>query len=150
MPNYCSCCDNVLTFSEVAASFCPVCDAPIHVTWRPGASSNFLAAERPVAITVCCILGFIGAITSIPLALTESSLELGSWYPVLQICSNLLLGIAMTGLWYMKRWSVYLYVALTVFTLSILVTLAGPGMLAGAILPMIWIAVMLRYFHRMN
>ena len=36
---------------------------------------------RPVAITVICILGFIGAALAIPLIFSAAAREIGAWYP---------------------------------------------------------------------
>jgi hypothetical protein len=38
-------------------------------------------AKRPIAITVICVLAFIGAAISLPFIFTSAAQLVGSWYP---------------------------------------------------------------------
>src|SRR6266487_6964705 len=70
--------------------------------------------KRPTAITVVCILGFIGAAITIPLIFSASARQIGSWYLPYLGLSAVIGVICMIGLWNMKKWAAYLY---TVFVL---------------------------------
>jgi hypothetical protein len=70
--------------------------------------------QRPVAITVICILGFIGAALSIPLIFSSAASSVGGWYPPLLGLSAVVGLICMIGLWKMKKWAVFLYAAMVV------------------------------------
>ena len=43
--------------------------------------SDTQTTARPVAITVICILGFIGAALAIPLIFSAAARGIGAWYP---------------------------------------------------------------------
>jgi hypothetical protein len=70
--------------------------------------------QRPVIITVICILGFIGAALSIPLIFSSAASNIGGWYPPFLGLSAVGGLICMIGLWKMKKWAVFLYTALVV------------------------------------
>src|SRR5215470_18321325 len=71
-------------------------------------------ARRPVAITVICIIGFIGALFAIPILLSGAASSIGSWYPPFLAISTVAGFASMVGMWLMRKWGVYLYAALTV------------------------------------
>ncbi len=69
--------------------------------------------SRPVAITVICIIGFIGILPSILLVFSPQATAIGAWYPPFLAFSTIVGLISFIGLWMMKKWGVYLYAALT-------------------------------------
>jgi hypothetical protein len=70
--------------------------------------------QRPVAITVICILGFIGAALSIPLIFSSAAANIGGWYPPVLGVSAIVGLICMIGLWKMKKWAVFLYTGMCI------------------------------------
>jgi hypothetical protein len=81
--------------------------------------------ERPTAITVICILGFIGAAFTLPLLFLPTTWKIAPWYtPYLGVSA--LIGLTcMLGLWKLKRWAV---VAYTVFASVNQIVLIATGL----------------------
>jgi hypothetical protein len=106
-------------------------------------------AKRPVAITVICILGFIGAALSIPLIFSSTASNIASWYPPLLGLSAVVGLISMIGLWKMKKWAVFLYAAMCVVVQVVLFSthLWTPFSL---LFPVIIIAIGFAYLSKMS
>ncbi|HZE58347.1 MAG TPA: hypothetical protein VE031_10875 [Chthoniobacterales bacterium] len=106
-------------------------------------------AQRPVAITVICILGFIGAALSIPVIFSSAASNIGGWYPPVLGISALVGVICMIGLWKMKKWAVFLYTAMVVVIQIVLFSmhLWAPFSL---LFPAIIIAIGFAYLSRMS
>ena len=106
-------------------------------------------SQRPVAITVICILGFIGAALSIPLIFSSTASSIASWYPPLLGLSAVVGLICMIGLWKMKKWGVFLYTAMAAVIQVVLFSthLWTP---ASLIFPVIIIAIGFAYLSKMN
>ncbi len=100
--------------------------------------------KRPLSITLLCILMVIGALVTIPLMFsTLGSTQLASmptWYRPVTILSALIGLVATYGMWTMKKWSVKLYVAMTVLA-QIMLIMAGSWSIFSLVLPgfIIWI-----------
>ena len=78
--------------------------------------------ERPIAITIICVLGFVGAGLSVPMVLSDVARQIGSWFlpysgSVVAACLA-----CMIGLWFIKRWAIYSYVCLVVLNQVVLIT----------------------------
>jgi hypothetical protein len=68
--------------------------------------------KRPTSITVICIIGFIGALLTVPLIFSPLAQQVGAWYPP-YLGFSAVVGLAcMIGLWMMKKWSAYTYTGL--------------------------------------
>ncbi|HEX4641318.1 MAG TPA: hypothetical protein VH252_08025 [Chthoniobacterales bacterium] len=105
--------------------------------------------QRPVAITVICILGFIGAALSIPVIFSSTASRVASWYPPVLGLSAAVGLICMIGLWKMKKWAVFLYTAMFVVIQVVLVSthLWTP---ASSVLPFIIVAIGFAYLSKMS
>ena len=66
--------------------------------------------KRPTAITIICILGFIGAAFTIPMIFSDLAAQVGSWYPPFLGLSAVVGLVCMLGLWKMKKWAAYTYI----------------------------------------
>jgi hypothetical protein len=106
-------------------------------------------AQRPVAITVICILGFIGAALSIPLIFSNAASNIASWYPPFLGLSAVVGLISMIGLWKMKKWGVLLYAAMGVVVQVVLFSthLWTPFSL---LFPVIIVAIGFAYLSKMS
>lgn len=71
-------------------------------------------SERPIAITIICVLGFIGAALTIPLIFSSAAGAIGAWYPPYLALSAVVGLVCMIGLWKMMKWSVFVYTAFVV------------------------------------
>lgn len=78
---------------------------------------------RPVAITIICILGFIGAALTLPLIFSDMARGIGAWYPPYLGFSAVAGLICMVGMWKMKKWSVFAYTALVIVNQVVLFTM---------------------------
>ena len=65
--------------------------------------------KRPTSITVICVLGFIGALITVPLIFSPIAQQIGSWYPPYLGFSAVVGLVCMVGLWMMKKWAAYTY-----------------------------------------
>src|SRR3954466_14369365 len=106
-------------------------------------------AARPVAITVICILGFIGAAVTLPLIFSATAAMIGSWYPPFLGLSALVGLICMIGLWKMKKWAVFLYTALVVVCQIVLLS-TGLWNAFSLLVPAIIIAIAFAYLSKMT
>jgi hypothetical protein len=104
--------------------------------------------QRPTAITVICVLGFIGALIVIPLIFSPLAERVGSWYPPYLGFSAVVGFICMIGLWQMKKWAAYLYTGFTLVNQIILLTMGSWNILA-LILPGIVIGIALSHVNKM-
>jgi hypothetical protein len=71
--------------------------------------------ERPLAITVICILGFIGAGLSIPKVFSDIAKQIGNWFPHYSGSITAISLFCMIGLWFTKKWAIYAYICLVPF-----------------------------------
>ncbi|MEM2956565.1 MAG: hypothetical protein QW041_03280 [Candidatus Pacearchaeota archaeon] len=84
-----------------------------------------MAVKRPGIITAICIIGFIGALITVPMIFSEIAKSIGVWYPP-YLAFSAVVGLAcMIGLWMMKKWSVIVY---TIFVAINQVVLIAMGM----------------------
>src|SRR5262249_5340152 len=121
-----------------------------------GAMSQFPQAEaaidphkRPIAITIICIIGFIGVVFTVPLLFMDVIRTLPSWYPVLLAVSAVIGLACMIGLWMMQKWAVYTYTGFAAINQVILIA-TGLWTPVTLIVPAIIIAVMFGYLSRMR
>jgi hypothetical protein len=105
--------------------------------------------KRPIAITIICILGFIGAALTLPALFLEEVRNIAPWYPVLVVVSSVIGLACMIGLWMMQKWAVYAYTALTAAGQVILIA-TGLWNVFSLILPAIIVIVMFMYLSRMR
>jgi hypothetical protein len=104
---------------------------------------------RPVAITVICILGFIGTALAVPLVFTEAARAIGSWYPPYLGFTALAGFICMIGLWNMRKWGVFGYTALVALNQVVLVTM-GVWNVFALLIPGIVIAIAFANLSKMR
>jgi hypothetical protein len=106
-------------------------------------------SPRPTAISVICILGFIGAALTIPLIFSDAGKLVASWYPAYLASSAVVGLICMIGLWKMLKWSVFLYAILVVINQVVLMKLGVWNMFA-LIIPAIVVAIAFMYIGKMK
>jgi hypothetical protein len=104
---------------------------------------------RPVAITVVCLLGFVGAAGAIWILASGIARQVGAWYPPFLAFSSIGGAVSFVGLWMMRRWGVILYSGLTLLS-QVVLLLAGRWNLLAVALPGIVIAIGFGYFSRMR
>ena len=104
---------------------------------------------RPVAITIICILGFIGAALTLPLIFSDMARGVGAWYPPYLGFSAVAGLICMFGMWKMKKWSVFAYTALVIVNQVVLFSM-GVWNPFALLIPAIVIAIAFANLSKMN
>ena len=107
------------------------------------------ASERPIAITIICILGFIGAALSIPAIFMGATGSIGAWYPPYLAFSAVVGLVCMIGLWKMMKWSVFAYAALVVLNQVVLFSM-GVWSIFALLIPAIVLAIGFTYLSKMK
>jgi len=104
---------------------------------------------RPVAITVICVLGFIGAVFAIPMIFSDIARQIGNWYPPYLALSSVIGLACMVGLWNMKKWAAYTYAGFAGLN-QIVLLIMGVWHVVGLIIPAIVVGIILAYIKRMD
>ena len=105
--------------------------------------------KRPTAITVICVLGFIGAAFSIPLIFSDIAGQIGSWYPPYLGLSAITGFVCMVGLWQMKKWAAYTYTGFVGLNQIVLLTM-GVWNVMALIIPAIVVGIALTNVKEMD
>jgi len=98
------------------------------------------ASARPTAITVVCVIGFIGALLAVPLVFTDIARKTGPWYPPYLAFGALVGFVCMVGLWKMRKWAVFTYTGLAALNQIVLLTM-GLWNIFSLLIPGIVIAI---------
>jgi len=114
-----------------------------------GAATPPGTAERPVAITVICIIGFIGALLAMPIVFSDAAAAIGAWYPPYLGFSAAVGAGCMIGMWLMKKWGAYGYTAFTAINQVVMLVMGVWG-IAALVIPGIVVFFALKYSSRMS
>ena len=105
--------------------------------------------RRPVAITIICVIGFLGVLIVVPILFVPQTAAIAPWYPTVLGLSAVIGLVSMIGLWRMRRWAVYLYTTITVLN-QVLLLATGLWNPFALIIPGVVVAVMFAYVSRMR
>jgi hypothetical protein len=106
-------------------------------------------AKRPTAITVICVIGFIGALITVPLIFSSIAQQVGSWYPP-YLGFSAVMGLAcMVGLWMMRKWAVYTYIGFVALNQVVLLAM-GVWNVMALLIPAIVIFFALKNVSKMT
>jgi len=105
--------------------------------------------KRPTAITVICVIGFIGATFNIPMIFSDIAGQIGSWYPPYLGLSAVLGLVCMIGLWKMKKWAAYTYTGFVALNQVVLLAM-GVWNIMALIIPGIVIGIALAHVNKMD
>lgn len=92
--------------------------------------------KRTVPITVICIIGLLGAIAAVPMILSDQARQVGAWYPPYFAFATAGGLVSMFGLWKMKRWGFFLYIALGILN-QVMMLAKGSWSPYGLMLPLL-------------
>lgn len=104
---------------------------------------------RPLAITILCVIGFIGALFTIPVMFTDIPGQLHPWYPPLLLFSAVVGAACLVGFWKMRRWALYTYTGFSLVNQVVLLEM-GQWSLLAILPPLTVIAIGFMYLHRMR
>jgi len=105
--------------------------------------------KRPTAITVICVLGFIGAAFTIPIIFSDLPGQVGNWYPPYLGLSAIIGFACMIGLWQMKKWAAYTYTGFVGLNQIVLLTM-GVWNAMSLIIPAIVVGIALANVKKMD
>ena len=105
--------------------------------------------QRPTAITVICVIGFIGAAVCIPLIFSEAAADIGDWYPPYLAFSSIIGFACMVGFWQMKKWATYTYAALVGINQVVLLAMDVWSVMA-LVVPAIVVFFTFKYLKEMS
>ncbi len=109
---------------------------------------NYAPHERPTAITVVCILGFIGAALVLP-ALFLVAHKMPGWYVGYTGVASVVGLACLIGLWKMKRWAVIAYTTMFVLNQVVLIA-AGMWNPMALIIPVVIVGITLSNYSKMT
>jgi hypothetical protein len=115
----------------------------------PPIETTTTTITRPTAITVICVIGFIGGLFTIPLIFSEVAGNIGAWYPRYLAFSAVVGFICMVGLWNMKRWAVFSYTGFVALNQLVLLVMGVWNVLA-LVIPGIVIAIAFMHLSKMR
>ena len=106
-------------------------------------------AKRPTSITVICVLGFIGALFTVPLIFSPIAQQIGPWYPP-YLGFSAVIGLAcMVGLWMMKKWAAYTYTGFVALNQVVLLAM-GVWNVSALVIPAVVIFFALKNVSKMT
>lgn len=105
--------------------------------------------KRPTAITIICVLGFVGAAVTLPMIFSNEARQIGSWYPPYLALSSVIGFGCMLGFWRMKKWAAYSYTGLAGLTQIVLFTM-GVWNIMALIVPLIVVGIALTHVKKMT
>ena len=112
-------------------------------------SDEVSQAQRPLSISIICVLGFIGAVFTIPLIFSDIVRQIGPWYPPFLALSAVVGLACMIGLWMMKKWAAYTYTVFAVICQIVLLVM-GAWNVMSLVIPAIIVILALKNLSKMT
>lgn len=106
-------------------------------------------AKRPIAITIMCVLGFVGAALSVPLIFSSAAQSIGAWYPPYLAFSSVVGLACMVGLWLMRKWAVFAYAGLFAINQVVLMAM-GVWNVFALVIPLIVVVIAFMNLSKMS
>lgn len=105
--------------------------------------------QRPVIITILCVLGLVAVAGNVPTIFAEVARNVGAWYPPFLTLSIVVTAVCMIGLWKMRKRAVYTYTGFCIVVLAISI-LIGHGNITALLVRVAVIAVMFSQVSKMR
>ena len=105
--------------------------------------------KRPIAITLICVLGFIGALFVFPSVFSQKASQIGSWFPPYLGLSGVIGFICMVGLWKMKKWAAYIYTIFVALN-QVILLIMGVWNIMALLMPIIVIGISIYHINKMD
>jgi hypothetical protein len=115
----------------------------------PPIETTTVNTSRPTAITVICVIGFIGGLFTIPLIFTDIARHIGAWYPPYLGFSAVVGFVCMIGLWKMRRWAVFAYTGFCALNQIVMIAM-GVWSIFALLIPGIVIAIAFSNLSKMK
>ena len=105
--------------------------------------------QRPIIITIICLIGFLSLLILIPILFSKSAANVGLWYRPFLALSGFVSFMCMLGLWRMKRWAPITY-TLYVIVGQIVSLYHEVASFQSILIPLLISIIMFSYSHRMT
>lgn len=105
--------------------------------------------ERPIAITIVCIIGSLGLLALVPFFLSDAVKQVATWYLIYLGISSIIGLCCFVGVWKMKKWGVLGYSTIFFINQAIMI-LVGGWTILGFIIPIVILSVIWFYFRIMQ
>lgn len=105
--------------------------------------------RRPVAITIVCIIGFIGALVSVALILSGVAKSIGAWYTIYLAFASIIGLVCFVGFWKMRRIAVFIYASFVGLNQIIMLS-TGIWSIGALLFPGVIVALTVHYSNRMK
>jgi len=105
--------------------------------------------KRPTAITVICILGFIRAMSSIPVIILDFAEGMVNWYLPYLGLEGVIGFFCMVGVWKMKKWAVFTYAGFVGLNQIVYLTMENWD-ITVLFIPAIVVGISLAYIKKMD
>ena len=112
-------------------------------------SESHLNRQKPLAITIICFIGIINASQLIFMVLSPVSKQLGAFYPYYFAISAIMSLVSIAGLWGLKKWAVFLYIAVLISNQLILASMKL-WEVSAMLIPLIITILLLNYRNKMT
>jgi hypothetical protein len=119
------------------------------MTQVSGAQPSGTSQGRPVAVTIICIVGLIGALINLSLLFTDAVAQVAPWFFPFFGISSLIGLLCLIGLWLMRRWALYAYTTFAVIDQAILLA-TGIWHPVALVVPAIVVIGMFIHWSRMR
>ena len=124
-------------------------DSNIDVKTENVTQEKEIKNKRPTAITVICVLGFIGVALIFLLIFSGMAARIGNWYLPYATCLAIIGLVNMIGLWKMKKWAAYAYTGVMAFNQIVLLSV-GLWNFKDFIIPVIVATIALANIKKMD
>lgn len=110
---------------------------------------NQAKTKRPIAITIVCIVGFLGLLVLVPFFFSDAAKQVATWYLIYLGISSIIGLSCFVGIWKMKKWGVLGYSAMFLIN-QVIMILVGLWTLLGLVIPIVILGVIWFYFRIMQ
>lgn len=90
--------------------------------------------DKPFIITAICVIGLINAVQMLNLILSPMAKQAGAVYPLYFSAAVAVSLVCIAGLWFMKRWAAWAYMALLIAN-QIMLAAMGYWEITAAVVP---------------
>ncbi len=104
---------------------------------------------KPLAITAICVIGLINASQIMLFLLSPLVKQLGVLYPLYFGAAALISIACIIGLWLLRRWAAFVYIAVLFGNQLVLLTM-GLWEPTALVVPLVISGVILRYFNKLR
>ena len=112
-------------------------------------SSASPGSQRPIAITVLCVISAIGVVVVVPLVFSDAARAIGDWYPPYLALTGIIGAVCTVGFWLMRKWGAYLYIAMFVINQVVMLAM-GVWTIIALVIPLIVVVIACVYLSRMR